>query len=481
MNIKKVNNTIDGEHKSFEKLPSIDNKKILSEGKNDAVLDLKVSNDNLPPAINELRLKLHEYKTTIYFQAQKYFNVADNAIKNHEPNHDINVIRTHVSTATIESEDLDLHEEESSLTSDFQTFETQRDNYYEFKKINSLSQLPKNSDPLETKFQIYALVALILVEVLINFFMLRGGGRTDFQATLSISIAQVTFNIGSCYLLGKVLLGHILHANSQVKKISNSILFLVHVYSIFLVNINMGIYRQNIANGGDAFDTTKKALGNLRDNFDWTPFPPQISLDAMSVIAIGVGLVFAFLAYWDGFKSDDSFPGYGHVYRGALKIKRKIGARLRKINMNWNDYLKKSNAEQKRFVQTGLNSINGWSTEVNTIEQIWVDYRKILFTLENTYQNAVDLYVSNYNKFHEKNVLNLKVKLFDEVEFDLRKQFSDIVDNYMHDNDRLAEEKEKAAKFSKEIKILQAEISEQNKKDTDFIIKLSKDFACPLK
>ena len=159
------------------------------------------------------------------------------------------------------------------------------------------------------KFQTYALITLILVGVVFNCFMLTGGGGMAGADALTVSVVQVTFNILSSFLLGKVLLGHILHAESLLKRISTSILFLAHIYSIIVLNMNMGIYRQIITN---ATSTVFETQAVLLVHFDWTPFPPQMSLDKMSVIGIGVGLVFAFLAYWDGFKSDDSFPGYGH-------------------------------------------------------------------------------------------------------------------------------------------------------------------------
>ena len=485
MSRTKIKNTIEGEHKAFEALPTLDNKDISTEAKSDAISNEDVSNDNPPTVLAAVRTTLGDYQKRLQLQAKVYLAECNNAIIEHEKNHNINNIETSLSTATIESEDLDLPQESAALAEDFQTFEAHRDNYYKFKKMNSLNQLPKNSDPLETKFQTYALIALFLLEVIINYSMLMAGGRTDGQSALGISIAQVTFNVGSCYLLGMVLLGHILHANSLLKKISTSILFLAHMYSIFLININMGIYRQSITNNSDLFVKADKLLAN----FDWTPFPPQhlvdgvtsqTHLDVLSVVAIGVGLVFAFLAYWDGFKSDDSFPGYGHVYRGALEIKRKIGARINKINTSWNTYLKNSNTEQKKIVQTGLDSINSWSNETNTIEQVWVDYRKILFTLEDIYKNATELYLSNYNKFHDKSTLRLKTKLLDDIEFDLKVQFSDIAKLYIDDTARLSKEKAKSATFSKEMSILQKEVSQRNEKDTENIKKLSKDYACAL-
>ena len=169
MSRTRIKNSVEGEHKVFETLPTLDNKNILTEAKNDGSSNTEVSDENLPTVLVELGVTLRAYKTRLYLQAQSYFKESDDAIRVHEKHHNIDNLRTSLSTATIDSEDLDLHRESATLTGEFQTFESQRDNYNKFKKMNSLNQLPKNSDPLETKFQIYALVALILVGLLLIF------------------------------------------------------------------------------------------------------------------------------------------------------------------------------------------------------------------------------------------------------------------------------------------------------------------------
>jgi len=188
MSRTKIKNTIEGEHKAFEALPTLDNKNVLTEAKSDASSNEDVSNDNPPPVLVGWAGTLRTYQERLQSQAKAYLAECNNAIIEHEKNHNINNIETSLSTATIDSEELDLHQESATLAEDFQTFESQRDNYNKFKKMNSLNQLPKNSDPLETKFQIYALVALILVEIIINFLI---SVRKVANFFIFISIFQV--------------------------------------------------------------------------------------------------------------------------------------------------------------------------------------------------------------------------------------------------------------------------------------------------
>ena len=53
------------------------------------------------------------------------------------------------------------------------------------------------------------------------------------------------------------------------------------------------------------------------------------------MFVIGVGIIFAVLAYIDGYISDDPYPGYGDVYRAALTEKRTIENRIHHIHDRW--------------------------------------------------------------------------------------------------------------------------------------------------
>ena len=487
--VKKIKNIHVGEHKKFTALPDTQKfeKDLLAAAKSDAGGGQEYNNENLPLVIQKLKTKLVTYQSRIYLEAQSYFTACNSSIISLKEKHDINVIKTQLEDKLLHSDTLDLPKEKAELVSDYQAFESERNNYNKFKKSNGLFQLPRNADPAETKFQLFALIALMIIEIIINLGMLKSGGGVSGIAGISISTAQVIFNVLSCYLLGKLLLGHILHAKTQLKKIVCSGIFAAHLFGILLININMGIYRQFLVTEADNF-LSASPIGvsvpvtktkELLDAFNWFPFPMP-NLDPMSVIAIGVGLVFAFLAYWDGFKSDDSYPGYGSVYRGALKHKRIIGKRLRKINEGWNNCIKSFNAEMGKLGKEGTDSIQFWSHETNTIEQIWVDYNTLLETLQDAYDDSIDLYCSQYNQFTSGNKIKLKAELFKKIKYDLKKQFSDIAFLYLNDEQREKEEALKSDKFAKDFGALKIYLAEKNTMTSKEIKELTDAYSCNL-
>jgi len=474
----KIKNRVVGEHKKFESLPLANNQLIISEAKTDGVTGRKVSNDNLPTVIIEEGQKLHEWKNRAYIQAQFYFNECNSKIIQHNASHNIDTLRTMLSNTTEHSDSLDLPKEKALLAESFQTFESHRENYNRFKKFHSRQELPKNADPDETRFQFIALFLLLITEIIVNGMLLKSGGESTFSDSASVATIQSIINVVGCYFVGKILWGNIKYAKSIANKIGLISLFSGMFYFILLLNINMGLYRDHIIDkdiyGGEA----GADIGVAAQTWQWMPFP--LDLSAQSQMAVAVGMVFAFLAFLDGTKSDDLYPGYGDVYRGALKHKKKIGNKVRSVNLAWNEALKKFNIKQSDSGEKGTQSIKEWSDETNTIEQVWVDYKNNLEALEAIYDKVIKLYVTIYNKFHNESSLRLQADLFTKNELDLKVQFSDIAQYYLDDNSREKEEANRKKLFAKEFSELKKELTSTNEKITTEIRLLSEKYACKL-
>jgi hypothetical protein len=196
-----------------------------------------------------------------------------------------------------------------------------------------------------------------------------------------------------------MLLGHIQFGTNNVKKIGLSIFAILHAYIIFVLNVNMGIFRQAIDNkpsGADAILNAKALFSEFRFN-PWD----QISHDVntISMFVIGVGIIFAVLAYIDGYISDDPYPGYGDVYRAALTEKRTIENRIHQIHDRWHSNKKSVLSLLEKFKDKGLSSITAWSNAINNIEQIWEDYKSILFELDKKFKTISDCFMPKYVSF----------------------------------------------------------------------------------
>jgi len=479
-----------GEYLKFKEIPKADDDDIMAHAKKDGHLNVDVDSENLPPVLRQLSTKLISYKTEIWVEAQSYFSKAQTNITEAEADHSIDKIRTDLTNKTLLADGLDLPKVKASLASDSHAFETQKNNYENFKKFHGLFLLPKNADPEETRFQMLILMGLFLVEFALNFYMIKSGGAVDLSAAVSISLGQTTINIISCYLLGKVVIGHLLHAKILAKKTLVSMYVGLHVYVIAVINANMGIFRNAIVKkssmggefGGEKADISPIPMEGIEmlGTFKVFPWDKMTGLEVTDFIVVFMGLVFAVLAFLDGLKSDDSYPGYGHVYRGALKVKKKIIAQVKVINIAWNQCLKRFNVAQTEVSNNAYSSIVTWSMETNSIEQVWGDYKKYIDELEEVYEGALKLYASTYNKFHSGEKVKLNAPLLDRDEFDLKAQFADVAQLHLDDISRKKIEVEKNKIFAKEFAELKKELALLNEKTTEDIHEISEKYKCEL-
>ncbi len=466
-----------GKHLSFSSRPKINEAEIMASAKQDAQLGFKSDSTNIPPILQQLKIKLISYKTEIWHQAQNYFtNCQTNLIKA-EADHSKEQILTDLSNS-LHSNQLNLHKVQSALDRDFHNFEIQRENYYTFKTLHSRTLLPKNADPAETRLQLYFVIGLFLIEAVLNSLMLSGGGAVTLGQALSISIAQTTFNIISCYMLGKFLIGHIHYATTLPKKTSLITLFMIHIYVIIVINANMGLFRNTVAQQAekDFLDVDPELL----TNFAIYPWDKMNDLDVTAGLVFLVGIVLAALAYIDGVKSDELYPEYGAAYRGALKPKDKVDLQVKELNERWSTCLNSFHSSQSSISNRATSSITNWSMETNAIEQVWSDYKKNINELEEAFDGALKLYTSKYNQYAPEQPMSLKQDLLDKDEFDLNEQFDDVAQLRMDDMTRITREEEKNKKFANEFEQIKKELAVQNKVISKEIEELSRKYRCKL-
>ena len=470
------NNKI-GAHLTFSPIPKPSDDEVMSAAKQDAQLGFDGGSENLPPKLQQIKIGLIAYKTEIWNQAQNYFTKCQTNITNAEVEHNIDQISTDLANKTLHSNELNLPKVKSSLSANFHAFETQRENYYSFKTLHGRTLLPKNADPKETRVQFYFLIGLFLIEAVLNIVMLFGGGAVTLWEAISIAIAQTTFNIISCYLLGKLIIGHIYYSKTLVQKFSLVTFFVAHIYSIIIINANMGLFRYAIAKAADAEIGDKVELIN---QFAFYPWDKMANLDITAGLVIAVGLVLAALAYIDGLKSDELYPGYGQAYRGPLKWKTQVDEQIKELNDRWNMCLNRFHSSQEKISQVAAESIKNWSLNTNSIEQVWSDYKKHINELEEVFDGVLNLYASKYNQYNKEKNIELKHKLLDKDEFDLKQQFDDVAQLHLDDETRIAREAEKNKQFAKDFKQIKKDLASENKRISAEIDALSKKYKCQL-
>jgi len=449
-------------YRKFAKPPVINFKEIEKHGKTDANLSINLSNDSLPTILNRNAHLLHNFHHSQYELAQRYFTESQKSADSALSDANIDDIKTRLFNLTKNSDELNLNQREAEIKGLHQNFLDKRENYRNFRKQNGISLLPKNADPEQTKFQFWLLISIFIIELVSNFVVLQGGGATDGGVAFGISFSQTLFNILTCYLVGKILIGRIIFF-SMFHKFFYGIVVLIHAYLILLINANMGIFRWEISEASQSSDIDQLLGATLLGHWENYPWDKLNGLPTDAILVIGMGIVFALVAYLDGFSSDDPYPGYGDVYRQPLKLKRLIESKISSLNETWTAQLRQYNSMESRASTNGFNGIKTWSHEINSIEQVKDDYKALLVQLEKIYDRMIQLYVGTYNRFHTSDQIKLKdLNLLADTEKDIEHVFSDTKDYFMNDKERLAEEEAKKKKFASDFESLKKELKQIN-------------------
>ncbi len=470
---------IPGEHKKFDDIPSANLKEIEKIAKTDGSMNEKVSAENLPKPLREYKITLDRYKKNQIQKAQSYFTKCQTNMENGENNYNVHEVKSKLEKVTRTSNTLNINNEESELKNLSNVFASKKNDYLSFKKMNNRILLPVNSDPSETRFQSIIIIFLFILECLLNMSMLQGGGGTQLGEALSVSLAQATYNIVSCYIFGKIVLGGLIHAEHFSKKILLSIISISHIYTVILLNANMGIFRDSIVENSN-LDLT---LGgeSLISNWEWSPWDKIAGIDITAVMVIGVGVVLALLAYIDGYKSDDPYPGYGSIYRKALEVKKQIHDKLSSLSNRWNSIILEFDETLGSIESMGNRSITEWSHEINTIEQVAEDYKQLLEDAEKDFDNAIQAYLRTYNSYHSKEHVSISgFQLFNDRDRDINVVFKDVKDFYMDDDARIEKEKELKKEFSENINNIALDLRKNISVTTEQIKILQESYSCVL-
>ncbi len=466
-------------YKGFNSPPDVSISEVEKHAKADGNLGISVDKHNLPKVMLSITQTLHKYQQTLKLTAQKYFAESQAKILNYLHISDTHQIKTDIENIVKHPKDLHFDDEETSLEHKFKTFNINKDNYINFKRLNGLSLMPVNADPDHNGTQKLILYIIIVGELILNAFMMYSGGAIELFGALAISVAQTAINIGFCYLGGKMLIGQIKHADSTSKRIGYGIVFLFHVYLILLINANMGLYRDAIVQS-----TQSAALTSVQviGHWSWSPWEKITEIDVTAVLMIFVGVLFALIAYIDGYFSDDPYPGYGATYRTALKQRKLIQSQIKSINQRWYKVIAEAKNKEKDIRDLGLKAIKEWSHEINVIEQVRDDYKDIVIGLEKNFEQAMKMYVSTYNKFSKetKKLALTNIILLEKREFDMNIIFSDTKHFFYNDNDRLRKEKLMKEDFIRKLDKILKEMHVVVDKQSQKIKKLSETFACHL-
>jgi len=218
----------------------------------------------------------------------------------------------------------------------------------------------------------FVVLALLLESIANSFFFATGsdigllGGL--FQA-LFISIA----NIGTALLIGIYVLPYKNHVDSR-KRFNAKAVTGIYLFCIYVFNLASAHYRALLEH--DPFNAGIYAIPHLIEN------PLEINnFEAWNLLIIG--MLFVFVTLVKGYKSDDTYPGYGEIDRKFKRACENCGKK------------------RKEAIKAVTGIIDETAAEINAlsrnVKQKIQDYKNSITQTENTVLNFNE-YVSSAEK-----------------------------------------------------------------------------------
>ena len=203
-----------------------------------------------------------------------------------------------------------------------------------FRIENGLNRAPKEDSPARNFFKWAVILALLVVETILNGQLLSNENARGFIGGIFEAFVFASLNIGFAFLLGRLPIPQINHVSIWRKLIGITFL---EIYIVFVITINLALahYRDStltFEDGGGELVLQKLQTAPLQLN------------DLMSWLLFGVGAIFSIVACLDGFYWSDVYPGYADVQKRLTKkrdafinISREIMAVFREIRDEYSE------------------------------------------------------------------------------------------------------------------------------------------------
>lgn len=452
LNFKKDN---DFDFYSSYPLPNLND--LATQGKRDSFSNSQEIEH--PLSLGNYELKLTHFWNKNYTKTQKELNNLEDQRNRLEFSVDTKNIKANLESKT--------HFNVSNYRNDYEHAHNEylktHQNYEEFKQDHHLRRLPTHFNAFIKT--IIILVILFIIELVINeelFKVITGNDKQGQLEALFLSFTQTGINMITCFLAGRFLFGRILILEKIRRKAIDKIIFVSHILLIIYMNLFVGMYRALLEKSIEDQKILNTAL--------W-PFSHLQDFSPQSALVSGIGMVLALAAYFDGYFSDDSYPGYGNVARMLKKSKDDARSIYKKYNKKWDDAVKEFDTEKNKIFNSTLFNFELLSKVLNKIQKIKVDYEQLIVNMNKSYQNAFISYVQGFNSSSSKKSIVKSKDVFDNKQADAKITFHDVLnsENLMIDSERIKYIKNLKDKFVKDFNEEIDHLNKLNKEKTEQI------------
>jgi hypothetical protein len=182
-----------------------------------------------------------------------------------------------------------------------------KDEFDRFKRVNRLDRLPLVPQGNKKALMIVGAIALIAIEAFLNMTFFAKGLTTGLLGGFIEAAIAASVNVGVSLMFGMQLVRWIHHIKLLPKLLG---ILMCAVICCFILTMALGIahYRDALVSGA------ANAMGLALQSLLTSPFSLQ---ELSSWLLCFVSIAFGVIAVFDGYRTDDPYPGYGKTFRLA--------------------------------------------------------------------------------------------------------------------------------------------------------------------
>lgn len=172
-----------------------------------------------------------------------------------------------------------------------------------FKRRHRLERTPRPPSTAMQVLKIGIVALLLMVETVLNGSFLAKGSETGLLGGTTEAFAFAFLNVLGSYMFGMFGLPELSHRNWLRKLLG---LLSIALYFAFAISLNLALAHYREVSGGLVTGGGAEVMQRLQD-------APAAFADIKSWLFFGIGFLFSFIAFVDGFASVDPYPGFGDI------------------------------------------------------------------------------------------------------------------------------------------------------------------------
>ena len=456
--------------------PKIDLKDIAKQARADAFSTKDYSGNDIPS-------KLHFFKEQFNKARQKCVNKIQSKLAGFEKKisaceaiRQPSFIKKQLEKKTTKFLNFNPETHRSNIKIAYDQFKRREGNYEIFKRQHNRTLEPIRVD--NQKIGWFIILCLFSIEVIVNYnLFLPVTGNSDAGGNLAkvLSASQSFANVFTGFLVGKFLWGKALFSQSVLSRFYALLLSVIHLIFVLWINLAIGLWRAII---------TTNSQGTTVDNLEMAMNPIKNILyfrgEMDAILVSVVGIVFAIIAYLDGWFSDDPYPQYGDRYREVKKAQGKLEDVKKALYQRWDEVIESYEKISTQFFEEANTRLNEWDNAINALQKEFTDWTNDLLAAEKSYSLAVKTYQTAFNKSHNDKDKKISISqdlLWDKPQSDPKLVFEDAAAHYLTDSERKIKFRKLKSEYSQNFENMMASWAKYNKETTVIIDKLIKDYA----